>query len=208
MSIRKSTITISILSILLGLSLLFTYIGYKYHIRSQTRLMNKAKGAYLAIENSYIETLRYSKFSFTDSIQLSPDISQVQQIKELISTNRHHKVLVCRFFEYNCESCIESMLDRLRIYSDLIGSDNILVIVGYKNTRVFKVQSSLYHIDNLTLFNTGVSNFPSDIACNPYLFILDKDLQAYNLFFPNKQYPLLTDFYLQTIRGLYFLDSK
>lgn len=67
-----------------------------------------------------------------DSIQLEKNNCQRLSLKDFF-TDEKEKVVVCRFSEMNCESCITHSINTLLKWSSYLGKENILYIGAYRN---------------------------------------------------------------------------
>ncbi len=56
----------------------------------------------------------------------------------------------------------------------------------------------------MKVFNVQNLNIPAEKYNYPYYFILDKSLEIYNIFMPDKSMPEITISYLKSITKTYF----
>lgn len=118
------------------------------------------------------------------------------------------EMLVCRFSEMDCESCINYSINTLLQWSNRIGKDNILFLGTYRNNKIFNRQKPLYGIDTLITVNTDGVNLSAEDLGHPYYFILDSTLRVLNVFLPNKETPSIDNRYLELVCEKYFNSSR
>jgi hypothetical protein len=113
-------------------------------------------------------------------------------------------ILVYRFSEMNCESCVSYSIHTLLQWIDSIDKDNILFLGAYRNNKIFNRQKPLYGIHEFNVANTPNLNLPAENIGYPYYFVLDSTLNVSNLFVPDKGFPQLNNAYLKNIKKRYF----
>jgi hypothetical protein len=118
--------------------------------------------------------------------------------------NGRSKILVCRFSDLHCETCIDYSIRMLLQWVDSIGKDKILFLGAYRNNKIFNRQKPLYGIDALETVNTIALHIPAEDLGYPYYFVLDSTLRISNVFIPDKGVPNVTNKYLELVKEKYF----
>ncbi len=105
--------------------------------------------------------------------------------------------LIFRYNEFTCQTCIYREMLNLMTLSEKIGKSNIIVLASYKNKRDFIINKMANKID-LPIYNVPLKSFDNTIENFniPYLFIIDKQFTAKNIFLPDNDLQNLTDLYL------------
>lgn len=122
--------------------------------------------------------------------------------------NGQKAIILCRFSETNCESCINYSIKTLLRWSNMIGKENILFLVTYRNNKLFNRQKILYGIDTLNTMNTKEFQLFTEELGYPYYVIIDSTLQVLKTFIPNKGTPLIDNEYLDLISKQLFCRIK
>jgi hypothetical protein len=128
-------------------------------------------------------------------------------ISSFLEKTKNH-LLVCRFSELNCESCVSFSIKSLLSVADSIGKDNILFLGSYHNNRIFNKQKSLFGIDSMYVANILNLNIPAENLGFPYYFILDSALTISNLSLPDKGSPEINYQYLKLVKERFFKDKN
>ncbi|MDR1756141.1 MAG: hypothetical protein LBR65_04170 [Culturomica sp.] len=118
--------------------------------------------------------------------------------------NGRKQMLVCRFSESHCESCVNFSIQSVLHRVGTIGKEHVLFLGHYRNNRIFNKTKPLYHIHNLNTYNAAELNIPAESLGFPYYFVLNDDLTVSNVFIPDKATPEITDNYLTMINKRYF----
>ena len=111
-----------------------------------------------------------------------------------------NQLLVCRFSQQHCESCVDATIQILQNQANQIGVKNIVYLGNHRNNRLFKETIPLYGIEGMRVYNTQGFNIPVEQADYPYFFILDNSLQVSGIFMPNKGVPAVTVKYLEAVK--------
>jgi len=123
------------------------------------------------------------------------------QKKMELSCKIKKPALVFRFSGEECNNCIEFVIKELkRTFPDFAGNDRVILLVSGINER----QKEDYYgkpVTNLYLDDLGLQ---FEKFSTPFLFILDNDKKCKMMFVPDKSFPELTKFYLETIKARFF----
>lgn len=173
--------------------------------------------------NKYVKLLQYK-----DSIILNQDFKQQQldyiesnlfstiknqniDIKTKIKTyhidtllNKQQHVVVYRYHDTDCESCIHFGMLKLKRLSEYIGNEKIIIFIKTSSKKTLLLSRNVYNI-NFPMFIIDSLPVHLDQFNIPYLFVLDQNMQINNLFIPDKTIPKYTDKYLNEIQHKYFI---
>ena len=110
------------------------------------------------------------------------------------------QLLVCRFSQQHCESCVDATIEILQKQVNQIGVKNIVYLANHRNNRILKKTIPLYGIKGVPVYNTQGFSIPVEQAGYPYFFILGNNLQVSGIFVPNKGVPAITVKYLEAVK--------
>jgi hypothetical protein len=199
---------IAIIIALVGINI-FTLINFQRYKKK-----NVTNASFLLHEQDELNALRvnFSTEIKNNNFQLK-DISVKDSLNNRIPLrdlfkNGQSKILVCRFSELHCESCVNYSVKTLLHWVDSIGKDNVLFLGAYRNNKVFNKQKSLYGIDTLDAVNTTTINLPVEELGFPYYFVLDSTLRVFNVCVPDKGAPRINTKYLELIQKRYFKQKQ
>jgi len=134
-----------------------------------------------------------------ENIFIKDSINILLPINEVFDEKQKY-ILVCRFSEHHCESCVNYSLKMMTSWIDSIGNGNVLFLGNHRNNRIFNRVIPLYGIKDLSTFNAPAFNIPIEEIGYPYYFLLDRNLQITNVFIPDKATPNITNEYLKNIK--------
>lgn len=127
-------------------------------------------------------------------------------IFEDVLKERKHPILVYRFSEYNCASCVNSALKIYKKWEPSFAKENTIILGAYKNNKVFKRTIKAYEIKHSTVYNTPSFKMFAEELDYPYFFLLDNQGTISNVFVPDKATPDITDEYLTMLHQRYFAN--
>ena len=151
-----------------------------------------------ALVSDYRFALKNNAFK-VDSLLSIRDVSDsICTLKNLIHNQR---VLICRYSYIHCNSCVDSLLQKLSDFKQDVGADKVVILSQYANRRDYlnfirinKIKYPIYDVrDTLNVL---------DAYDQPYLFVLENDMVANNFFIPRKENPEYTQLYLSSIKNL------
>lgn len=108
-------------------------------------------------------------------------------------------VLLCRFSETHCESCVNYAIQSLLQHANIIETDNIIFLGNYKNNRLFNKQKTLYGIDAMDVYNVSSLDIPAEEIGYPYYLICDDALKIINITVPDKNAPKANELFFKLI---------
>lgn len=123
-------------------------------------------------------------FMISPYFELTGEDDSKYKLSEILNNDQ---TLIFRYNEFSCSDCIYDEMGNLKELAKKIGEKNIIILASYENKR------NLYVNKRVNGINFEVYNIPHNSLDNtldnynfPYMFILDKDFKARNLFIPNK----------------------
>lgn len=70
-----------------------------------------------------------------DSLTMKDSLNNIIPLKEAFDYNQK-QILVCRFSQMHCQSCVNSSIQILRSCVDSIGIKNVMFLCDYRNNRI------------------------------------------------------------------------
>lgn len=122
-------------------------------------------------------------------------------IKELIDDENK---LILWFSELSCRSCVDAQYQILVEKSDDISLENIILLTSSESTRII---SPFKRVNEITkeVFSTRFDFYSGNLTPNsPCYFVMGKDLEMSDIFYPEKDNLELTERYLDAIAHKYF----
>ena len=111
-------------------------------------------------------------------------------------------ILVVRYSELNCNSCVDSLMKKIGEFAERGGMKNrFVVFANYENYLDFKLFCSLNKA-NLNIYNVKGLPLGQEALETPYLFLLHSDMTVTNFFVTHKEMPGATDRYLGRVSEL------
>jgi hypothetical protein len=157
--------------------------------------------------NDKLQYMIYNNL-YSEATLLNPDICLTGvDSKSKISLEDfvlNSPVLFLRFTEYSCHVCVEQALKKVHDMNSSFKTEKFVILASYENLKdllLFKKNNNIdYPI--FTIFSDTLS-VPIETLNFPYFFILNKDFQATNIFYPLTSLPELTDDYFGILRKKY-----
>lgn len=208
MIVMGNKFLIFIVLVLLGVNFvtLFFFDRYKKNTIIHLNSLLQSTDELMTLHANFITGIENSNIQLEDVI--TKDSLNVMLPLDSVFRKNQSEILVCRFSEMDCESCINYSINTLLQWSNKIGKDNILFLGTYRNNKIFNKQKPLYGIDTLNTVNVDAINLPVEDCGHPYYFILDSTLRVLNVFLPNKGTPSIDNKYLESTCKKYFNSSR
>lgn len=168
----------------LNLILLGSLIYFHY---SYTQSMNASLRIRKALSNNLMYQENIMKYQlYSDGRKLNSKLLLQKEKGEKVAFSKVVKkqVLVFRYSELNCQSCVDAMLTQLQ-KNKKFNNSNTLLLAWYNNPSYlyqFKRMNRL----NLNVFSIKTTSLPPDTLNIPYFYLLDKDLKVSNVFIPEE----------------------
>ena len=157
-------------------------------------LLTLKKNFEVNIENSNIRI---------DELFVKDTLNNILSLSDVFK-NGNDKILVCRFSESHCESCVTYSIWSILNQIDATGKDNVVFLGKHRNNRIFNQEKTHYNIQDMSVYNSATLNLPVEALSFPYYFILGSDMTISNVFVPDKATPVITNDYLRMINKRYF----
>ena len=165
------------------------------------RMQNKAQEQ-LNTYQSNLETAISNSNLRLENRMIKDTLNNRIPLKNIFAKGQR-QLLVCRFSQQHCESCVDATIQILQKQVNQIGAKNIVYFGNHRNNRIFKKTIPLYGIKGMRVYNTPGFSIPVEQAGYPYFFILDSNLQVSGIFVPNKGVPAVTVKYLEAVKKLF-----
>lgn len=117
---------------------------------------------------------------------------------------RRKSILILRYSDLNCHSCIDNQISIMKDMSKLIGRENILILATYKYERDFYLFKKMSKLNGIMIYNTKNIDMPLDNYGKPYVFVLDLNMVISSIFIPHNDYDELTKSYYKYLISNYF----
>lgn len=155
-----------------------------------------------------METLMVHKFNFelnymTTGLYAKDVICQTKEqqflLSEIVGNN---SVLVYRYSDINCNTCIEAEIEVLQnIFK--VNFKSILILCSYNIDRDFYMFKKINKI-KFPIYKIEYNSFDwlPEKDKNPYCFILHPDLKISNIYIPDKSFPIMNEMYLNAVKRL------
>lgn len=206
---KKELILTITLMLFLVVSNIYGYIRYKKVRDVQLILYELKKDSDFKI--GQLGTLRECRNNemYLNGIVVSHDleVTNLEGIKKKLSDIISNNTLVLRYSEMHCDVCLDNVINKLNLYQDSIGIQNIMLFTNTDNInyirkfkRINKIHFNIYSTDD------KLDSILVDIGM-PYLFIYSLDSKRINnVFVPQKEDVKLTSEYLHLIYLKYFTE--
>ena len=159
--------------------------------------------------NSFIATKYWwemnSHGSVLPDVSLMSDLSENQETFSLSELIGDSPKLVFRYSEIHCDVCVDSTLNRIKVFAEEIGKKNILLIASYANPRDMYTFKRLNQID-MPLYNLGQQSLgmAAERADTPYLFMINPDRKVERVYLFYKEIAGHIAGYFRILRDNYF----
>ena len=187
------------LSFLLLLTSVFVYmhLSQKKATNSHNTFSDSEKEeADFYLTNYYVK-LNNNGMELND-IMLKDSLGIISPLKNLLEKEKK-QILVCRFSQFHCESCVNFSIQML-LHSSFIEKENLLFLGSYENNRIFNREKNY----TFKTYNALSLNIPLEELGFPYFFVLNENLTISHIVIPDKNTPALTQKYLEIINERYF----
>lgn len=119
------------------------------------------------------------------------------EYKELVLQEllQNKQIVILKYSSFNCSDCIEHALSHLQKHENLIGLQNVIVLIEFRNEReslIFKQIESLHPKIFFTYEKLGLPVEELDL---PFVIVTDSSLLPLKVFIPMKEFPERTNQY-------------
>lgn len=204
--LKNTILRLSVL-VLLGLNIgvLVNFYSYKKKAALVIHSLRETENNFRPIEKIIKISIVNSDIQL-DNISVK-DSSNVQIPLKEYFVDRKKYLLVGRFSETNCESCIRHFIKMLKnkVPSPL-KKENILFLGDYRNNKLFNKLKVSYGIDTMNVANANGLTIPAEELGYPYFFVIDSTLNILNIFVSDKGSPAIDEKYLDYVQEKFFLN--
>lgn len=202
MSATKFSIIIIFVLIGINIYIVLDYYSYKEKQKQYTNILLHELEETNIFKANFGFGIENSEYKLTN-ILLKDSLNNTFPLDSLCKQSSK-RLLICRFSELNCESCVNFAINNILQNIDSIGKENILFMGEFKNNKLFNKRKVAYGINNLRVFNSNSLKIPAENLGYPYYFIIDSSRIIHNVFVPDKGMPHISSRYLNLIQKRYF----
>lgn len=199
---RKFLIVVVVALLAINVYTLIQFHEIKNRNLTSARLESSELHAY---KSNFMTVIKHSNLVLKD-YSIIDSLSRVRSLREILKV-RQRPLLVFRFAEQHCESCVNSAIQIFKKDIESIGAQNILFLGSYRNNKLFNRVKPLYGIDSLKVYNVPELDIPAERSGYPYFFVMQSNLMISDTFIPDKGVVSITNSYLKIIYEKYFLKG-
>jgi len=200
---KKKLIIIIVSLLVINVYTLFCFHQSKLHQSTSSHKGVSENDERHSYKLNFMTNIQNSHVKLNKKVTLKDSLSNIFSFADILNESRE-QILVCRFSELHCESCVNFSIQLLLQQTDTIGKNNILFLGAYRNNKIFNRVKQLYGIHNQNVFNTAELNIPAEELGYPYYLVLHNDLTISDVFVPDKAVPTITKKYMEMISKRYF----
>lgn len=159
------------------------------------------KDAFHVINQKYWIELATNQLKLKDCLLETVDeVRSKTTLKKAVGNSRK---LILRFSETDCNVCLDDELKRLKEFAGKVGSEKIILIGSYTNTRDLFAFKQIREL-NFPTYNISQEAFGLPIEKNntPFLFLADSTLVCSSTYLSVKEFPQYSERYYKNIEGL------
>ncbi|MDD2529531.1 MAG: hypothetical protein PHT26_15960 [Lentimicrobiaceae bacterium] len=123
---------------------------------------------------------------FTEGAKLNPQLEVFNEIGDTLAINNiiSKPVLVLRYSELNCQSCVDDMLTEIK--EDAIFNATNTLLLAYYSEPAYLYQFKRMNRLELPVFSIQHTGLPPDTLNIPYFFLINSNLQINNVYIPEE----------------------
>ena len=146
----------------------------------------------------YMKSLQYNGIMLDSSTTLLDRNDTIYTLSDFMNEERK---LVFRYSFIHCNACVDTLMKLVNKFSDEVGDDKVVILAQYANIRDYK---NFVRINNIkhSIYQLQDSLCKADELSIPYLFVLEDNMTISNFFLPRKEYPKITEQYLESIKNV------
>ncbi|MGV8139591.1 MAG: hypothetical protein AB2L20_30715 [Mangrovibacterium sp.] len=164
---------------------IFIFIYIKGRSRLEYGSQTQFENSKIVSEVEYLRNIKMKRDSnelFSENIQLD-DIYIVSPNNELLKLKSriNEPKLVYRFSSHSCRACVENDIKILKILSDTIGLDKIIILTNFQSIKFLKIYKKNENLPFDCYNFSEAINIPierNSINDSPYFFVLNNDLKV------------------------------
>ena len=123
---------------------------------------------------------------FTEGAQLNPLLEVCNEKGDTLAIDNiiSKPVLVLRYSELNCQSCVDDLLTQVK-EAGLFNASNSLLLAYYREPAYLYQFKRMNRLE-LPVFSIQKTGLPPDTLNLPYFFLMNSKLQISNVFIPEE----------------------
>jgi len=123
---------------------------------------------------------------FTEGAKLNPQLEVFNEIGDTLAINNiiSKPVLVLRYSELNCQSCVDDLLTEIK-ESGLFTASNTLLLAYFREPAYLYQFKRMNRLE-LPVFSIQHTGLPPDTLNLPYFFLISTKLEISNVFIPEE----------------------
>lgn len=204
---KKEYVLIYLLILLLVFSNIYSYVRFRNLRKIQSFLYELKKESDVKIGR--FEALKdyrlYEMMLNGKRVLSSSYVADMSGCRKRLTDVIHKNTLVLRYSDMSCDVCVDSIVNKLNLYKDSIGSKNIILLASSQNMNYIRKFKKINRINfDVYILNKVLDSMFVDIGM-PYLFIYSSGNERMNnTFIPQKEDLRVTEKYLHSILVKYF----
>lgn len=202
---NKFLLIVAVVLLLMNVALSISYWQYKGQASFRLYALQSDMKGLIPLQENWESAMENDGYRL-EGIQGKDADQNLVGLDEVFLKGRD-RILVCRFSELDCESCIDYAIMNAKKYGNRIGVENILYLGSYRNNRIFNRQKEMYGMDSCRTLNVAILGLPIEDLGRPYYFVLDRSLSVSNVFIPNKATHGMLDSYFNMLYDRYFVKE-
>lgn len=152
--------------------------------------------------SNYLIMTEFQSMKIDRDLILYNTDGQIQELGKLVCQGPK---LIFKYSKLNCDVCVDEQIILLKEFTEIIGSENVIIISDYDNPRELTQFVRMNQLDNEVPNLHDQEIIPFDKSL-PYYFILSRHLTLQQLFIPLSGSRYLTKNYFNIILRSYFND--
>lgn len=204
---KQFFIIASIILLAINIYVLALFQRYKLRVASYTQKSAIWQNELFVYKDNFTIGIQNSCINLYDRTFISDSFGHAISLKDFFPKETEH-IIICRFKEMHCESCVESAIKILNEWADSVKNCNVLYLGEYNRKKLSKKQQDLYNQVGDSIFLADYIPIPVEEEGYPYYFILDSSLNVSNVFIPDKTNPTITMKYLDNIQKRFYEEDE
>lgn len=203
-------IYLSAILIISGICIFCLAVQYYHVINNHKKIIDRLNDysdkslIFSSIKNNRVHEQEINGTKLNGETIIYDSKNNAHKLTDVITDN----VLILRYSETHCSSCIEQQIDILKKCNDSLSISNVILLGTHQDFIQMRRYLKHFQIPYQTyLITEELSAKIKDIGA-PYYFILnEKYLRINNTFVPLKEFSTATFKYLHDVKQKYFSDN-
>ena len=138
-------------------------------------------------------------------IKIKTDTTEIS-LKKIIDEKKTSSTVVLRYSEMHCKSCVDDQVKFLKILSQKISSENIIILANYRHRKDLTIFKRMNQLSDINIYQVDSLNITIEDLGVPYVFILE-NMRVQSIFIPDNEFPELSENYYDIILSRFFNSS-